>query len=261
MSKRNLWLAFIFAGAFFFLQPEPVLAACVCQAGGPPASELAAATGWESCCMLCYGTQQPVDRSELVTYDGREQTCPSRIPVERQTTPDRIGQGPVQCRCVITLTPEDGAADLVYIAEASGISEDEIKTGVCEEYRLSKVQALEGRRINEIKKEVTGCSAAGTGSGSDSVSTFQSPASFGYRNPLGSTNVPTVLGRAVRAMIGIMGALFLAAFIWGGLLWMTAGGDADRVGKGKKTLINAVIGLLVVGFSYTILATVINIMQ
>lgn len=70
--------------------------------------------------------------------------------------------------------------------------------------------------------------------------------------------IPTALGRVVRAAIGIMGALFLAAFIWGGLLWMTAGGDAERVKKGKTTLINAVLGLLIVGFSYTILSIVLG---
>ncbi len=91
--------------------------------------------------------------------------------------------------------------------------------------------------------------------GATEVPTFVSPASVGYRNPLGTTNIPTVIGRVVRTAIGIMGALFLAAFIYGGIQWMTAGGEADRVKKARTTLTNALIGLLIVGFSYTILAT------
>lgn len=81
----------------------------------------------------------------------------------------------------------------------------------------------------------------------------RTPESYGYRNPLGTTSVNTVINRVVRAALGIVGAIFLAVFIWGGALWMTAAGDPDKVKKAKSALINSVIGMVVVALSYTIL--------
>jgi hypothetical protein len=96
----------------------------------------------------------------------------------------------------------------------------------------------------------------GAGSGDTRVRT---PSGFGYRNPLGTTNVNTVINRIVRAALGIVGALFLGMFIYGGITWMTAGGDADRVKKAKQALINSVIGMLIVAFSYTILNVLFSV--
>ncbi len=81
----------------------------------------------------------------------------------------------------------------------------------------------------------------------------RSPSSYGYRNPLGTTNVNTVINRIIRAAVGVVGALFLAMFVWGGALWMTSAGDPERVKKGKQALLNALIGMVVVALSYTIL--------
>lgn len=89
--------------------------------------------------------------------------------------------------------------------------------------------------------------------------TDYSPASFGYRNPLGSTSIPQIIGRIVRAALGIVGAIFLAVFIYGGALWMTAGGDPGKVTAAKRALLNAVIGLVVTIFSYSLLTIVFQV--
>jgi hypothetical protein len=53
-------------------------------------------------------------------------------------------------------------------------------------------------------------------------------------------------------VLGIVGALALFVFIYGGLLFLLSGGNSDRIEKGKKALIGAVVGLIIVFTSYMI---------
>jgi len=48
--------------------------------------------------------------------------------------------------------------------------------------------------------------------------------------------------------------------VWGGIRYITAG-DGDGAEKGKKTLINAVIGLVVSIVAFTIVSVISNILQ
>jgi len=83
---------------------------------------------------------------------------------------------------------------------------------------------------------------------------MHTPIEYGYRNPLGTTNIRTIINRVIRGALGFVGALFLAMFIYGGALWMTAAGDEKKVQRAKTTLANAVIGLIVISFSYLIIS-------
>ncbi len=47
-------------------------------------------------------------------------------------------------------------------------------------------------------------------------------------------------------LFGISGAVFLAIFVYAGVLYLTAGGSTDRVSKAKKMLTQATIGMLLV---------------
>ena len=51
---------------------------------------------------------------------------------------------------------------------------------------------------------------------------------------------------------GIFGDYFLGLIIYGGFLWMTAGGNEENVGKAKKTIYYAVIGMLIIFAAYSI---------
>ena len=79
---------------------------------------------------------------------------------------------------------------------------------------------------------------------------------YGLNNPLGTVNIPVILGRFVSAAIGLVGAIFLVMLIYGGFVWMTAGGDSKKVATARKTLINAVLGILVVALSYTFVTVI-----
>lgn len=57
---------------------------------------------------------------------------------------------------------------------------------------------------------------------------------------------------------GILFFLFIITVIFlviGGFTWILAGGNEERIGKAKKILMYAIIGLLIVIFSYAIVAT------
>ncbi|MBI4090880.1 MAG: hypothetical protein HY422_02550 [Candidatus Komeilibacteria bacterium] len=72
-------------------------------------------------------------------------------------------------------------------------------------------------------------------------------------NPIEATSVPGLVNNAVKTILGIVGALALFMFVYGGMLWMTSGGNSGRIEKGKDTLIWATIGLFIIFASYAIL--------
>ncbi|MGE5425497.1 MAG: hypothetical protein ACM3PZ_00170 [Bacillota bacterium] len=66
--------------------------------------------------------------------------------------------------------------------------------------------------------------------------------------------------RASRWVLGLVGSLALLMFVYGGLLFLISGGSSDQVGKAKKVIIAAVIGLAIVFASYLIIQYVLSIL-
>ncbi len=59
-------------------------------------------------------------------------------------------------------------------------------------------------------------------------------------------------------ILGIVGALTLLMFIYGGFMWILSGGSSDKVQKGKDIIIGSVVGLVIVFSSYLIISFVSN---
>ena len=72
-------------------------------------------------------------------------------------------------------------------------------------------------------------------------------------NPIKAESVPALVNSIVRQILGIVGALALIMFVYGGVLWMTSAGNQNRIEKGRETLIWATIGLIIIFSSYAIL--------
>ncbi|MCK4968358.1 MAG: TrbC/VirB2 family protein [Candidatus Aenigmarchaeota archaeon] len=68
------------------------------------------------------------------------------------------------------------------------------------------------------------------------------------------------VGAIIKIILGVVGALALVMVIYGGFMWMTSGGKADQVKKGKDTLVWAVAGLALIFFSYVLVNFVITAM-
>ncbi|MFH1632160.1 MAG: hypothetical protein ABIA47_04070 [bacterium] len=55
--------------------------------------------------------------------------------------------------------------------------------------------------------------------------------------------------RVIAPLFGLIGIIFLALLIYGGVLWMIGGGT-DLVKKAKAIIVNSVIGLLILLLAY-----------
>lgn len=78
-------------------------------------------------------------------------------------------------------------------------------------------------------------------------------------NPLGGvTDIRIIIGRIINAFLGIIGAVALFMFVLGGYRWLISAGNANQVEAGKKTLVWATLGLLVVFSSYLIVSFLIS---
>lgn len=55
----------------------------------------------------------------------------------------------------------------------------------------------------------------------------------------------------VKLILGLSGSVMLLMVIYGGFLWLASGGNSNMVDKGKKVLISAVVGLIIVFGAYT----------
>lgn len=88
-----------------------------------------------------------------------------------------------------------------------------------------------------------------TGSGDNTNANTNVPVKLD--NPLGSVTTPQILiGKIINSVLGVVGSLALLMFIFGGLTWMTSGGSADKVKKGKDIIVWSAIGLVVIFASY-----------
>lgn len=72
------------------------------------------------------------------------------------------------------------------------------------------------------------------------------------------SDVPTLIGNILRVFLGFVGSLALVMFIYGGIMWMTSGGNAEKLKKAKNTLVWSVLGLVVIIASYSIVSAVIS---
>jgi hypothetical protein len=71
-------------------------------------------------------------------------------------------------------------------------------------------------------------------------------------NPLQTAEPNILIGQIINAVMGIIGSLALVMFIYGGLTWMLAAGNNEKVQKGKNILVWATIGLVVIFSSYAL---------
>lgn len=56
--------------------------------------------------------------------------------------------------------------------------------------------------------------------------------------------------RLVLSFLYVLGSITVIVLIYGGILYLSSGGDVEKAEKGKKTLIGAIIGLIVIAAAY-----------
>lgn len=76
----------------------------------------------------------------------------------------------------------------------------------------------------------------------------------------GTTSAAGIISVVIKGALGIIGALTLLMFVWGGFEWLTSAGNPEKVKSGMQTMLWAVIGVVLVFASYLLLATFTNIL-
>lgn len=80
----------------------------------------------------------------------------------------------------------------------------------------------------------------------------------GLSLPLSDISLPSLIRRVITQILGIVGALGLAGFVYGGILYMTSGGNSERGEKGRKTLVWSTLGLVVIFSAYAIVSFILD---
>jgi|GEM_PF-6244331 len=62
----------------------------------------------------------------------------------------------------------------------------------------------------------------------------------------------------VKLILGLSGSVMLLMVIYGGFMWLTSGGSADRIEKGKKILVGSAVGLIIVFGAYTLIQFILG---
>jgi hypothetical protein len=78
----------------------------------------------------------------------------------------------------------------------------------------------------------------------------------GSPNGCGNYSLDDILSTAVMVanwILGVVGALALLFFVYGGFVFFLSGGSEEKVREGKTVLMNAIIGLAIVFCSYLII--------
>lgn len=74
----------------------------------------------------------------------------------------------------------------------------------------------------------------------------------GHTKLMGDKEIPEIIGLAIKIILIFLGVIFFLFMIHGGYIWMTAAGNEEQVGKAKKLITNALIGLIIVLAAYAI---------
>ena len=103
--------------------------------------------------------------------------------------------------------------------------------------------------VGATTADATGC---GTGEG-------QVPCASDLN--LGNASLSQLISNVISLILGFLGILAVLIVLWGGFIWMTAGGEQDKVDKAKKLIISGIIGLVIIFAAYAIASFVISNMK
>ncbi len=78
---------------------------------------------------------------------------------------------------------------------------------------------------------------------------------------LPTSDIRVVIARIINVALGFLGIAVVLLILYGGFIWMTAGGDERKVETAKKIIINAIIGLVIVILSYAISSFILRKLQ
>lgn len=192
-----------------------------------------------SCCSTC-------------TTDGGSHTC------------DLDLDGTPETNCVCSGVAGEGTETAITTTPAADTSCCHFSTSCTTSGSSFTCTSITGGAVDTMCT----CSGAGTGTAAaytPAASTTTGAATTAtstttLNNPLKEDNPVAIIGNIIRAMLGVVGAVTLLMFLYGGFMLIFSAGEQEKLEKGRKTLIWAIIGLAIVLSSYSILSYVFKIL-
>ncbi len=83
----------------------------------------------------------------------------------------------------------------------------------------------------------------------------------GGNTPFGSRNLIGVIGLVINLAFGVAAIVAVVYLIIGGFSYVTAGGNPEAIEAAKTTIINSIIGLLIILASYLIIDFILDQLQ
>ena len=118
-----------------------------------------------------------------------------------------------------------------------------------------------------INSSLTACSdtppqpivpASDTTASSTSKSTAVVTTIIPLPNPLGTIDIVIVIKRIIDGITGIIGAIAVLMFVWGGLQWILAAGNDTKIAQGRTTMLWASVGIIIILLAYVLVLAVIQ---
>lgn len=87
---------------------------------------------------------------------------------------------------------------------------------------------------------------------------------FGFRGTTGDPNeLNTILAKywdtASKIVFGLMTAVAVLVLIWAGVQYITSGGSPEKAKKARATIINAILGIVILVTAYGILSLILGL--
>jgi len=93
----------------------------------------------------------------------------------------------------------------------------------------------------------------------NNTSTLDCNSLTGVCNPAGSESnwtVPMIASKIIKAILGVLGVIFVLLILWAGSMRLFAKGNATQIKKSYDTIMWAILGLVIIFSSYVILSFV-----
>lgn len=87
---------------------------------------------------------------------------------------------------------------------------------------------------------------------------FAQAIGVGKPNEAKITDVGKLVTNSINAVLIIAGILIFVYLVWGGLQWMTSGGDKGNVEQARNRITHALIGLAIVAAAWAITLVISN---
>lgn len=75
-------------------------------------------------------------------------------------------------------------------------------------------------------------------------------------NENGGQFLNVIIKNAFSAIFGIAAVLLIFMLLWGGIDWIMSGGDKEKAASARKKITSALIGLVVIGFTFFIASVI-----